>query len=130
MMLQLNQNPYYDKDQTLKDAWDSGYVDKAELLVGHLAQAWKEGYLAKQEDLQKIPKGPYCYHGSAAPGDTNFCVCPFWSLKTISSGEYKGETYGYCSLLKIGDFAENSGDETSLCLFDQVKECSFNREDD
>lgn len=125
----LNKNPY--DEEEYKQAWDKGYVNDisvVNLSNKEIAQAWKEGYKAKEDDLTKIPSGPYCYHGSRAPGDNTYKICPFWELRTIEHGEFKGETFGYCLLIKMGDFSHKENDETTLLLKDQCKECGINND--
>ena len=69
--------------------------------------------IKKMKDQSKIPKGFYCY-------DTNG-VCPYWSLNKNKPHQENG----YCSYLEQGDWDEHLG-----LLWDQVKECNINMEED
>jgi len=72
-----------------------------------------------ETDAKKmIPHGPYCYFGSRNPAAKNYKPCPFWDLRG------KDNRYGYCSYLDRGDDSKDS----TLCLWDQVKECGINNE--
>ncbi len=68
--------------------------------------------LTKQNVLDLVPKGDYCYREN---------ICPFWTLFK----EFPKQGNGYCSLMEVGDFisAENNG---TLLLWDQIKECGIN----
>ena len=66
-------------------------------------------------DLNVIPRGHYCYSGSAGP-DGNFKPCPFWS----SLPNRPQMESGYCSLLELDDRQLGTG-----LLWDQVKECGI-----
>jgi hypothetical protein len=70
-----------------------------------------------QKDSNKIPKGIYCH------GATRDDVCPYWSINLSKPTQENG----YCSFLERGDWEDSSG--LSL-LWDQVKECGINDEDD
>ena len=70
--------------------------------------------IKKMKDQSKIPKGFYCY-------DTNG-VCPYWSINKNKSYQNNG----YCSYLKQGGWEyPHFG-----LLWDQVKDCNINTEDD
>lgn len=75
------------------------------------------------ELLEKIPRGYYCYTWIKGPTEKDHGKtknCPFWSL----SLEKEDQDNGYCSLLKIGDWHENSNG----LLWDQIKLCGINME--
>ena len=69
---------------------------------------------------KEIPKGIYCYNviSITNEGKIHAKTCPFWFLRT--------KEVGYCSLLKKSD---DDLDSFGL-LWDQVKECGINDEDD
>lgn len=74
-------------------------------------------------DTAVIPEGLYCYvtrgivSGEDGLPKMMIHACPYW-------GQHKenGETFGYCAMLKTGDWLEGG---TSL-LHDMVKECGIN----
>lgn len=65
-----------------------------------------------------IPKGLYCY----TRRDGKVHLCPFWD-KDYSKPEQES---GYCHYLKRGDWEE----EGFSLLWDQVKECGVNDEEE
>ena len=67
-----------------------------------------------------IPTGPYCYSGTRNPSDNRYKPCPYW--------RHLGEQNGECLYLGIQDYEENEHGETSLALWDQVKECGINND--
>jgi len=67
-----------------------------------------------------IPSGPYCYFGTRSPCDPNYKPCPFWNRLEPDNAE--------CLYLGMQDLEENIHGETSLALWDQVKECGVNRD--
>ena len=70
--------------------------------------------LTKQNVLELVPKGDYCYR------EKN---CPFWTkLK-----QFPKQSNGYCTLL--GDFMEIENKGTDL-LWDQIKVCRINPADE
>ena len=77
--------------------------------------------LTKQNVLELVPKGDYCYGGF---NDTYKC-CPFWN----TFNQFPRQMNGYCSLLEVGDFMRAGYNGTSL-LWDQIKECSINPADE
>ena len=123
----MRSNPY--KNNKLQESWYAGYtgVDLTELnSTTESLHAWNQGKKDREQDILRIPKGSYCYHGSRAPNDSNYSPCPFWELREIKEGEFTGEKFGYCTLLNIGDFSYDETQETSLLLIDQIKECNLN----
>lgn len=95
---------------------------------------------ASQEDIAKIPHGPYCYTGV---GET-YKPCPFYSYQDIN-----GVSVPYCEFLKKGGTPNPQSEQTADdyyeklidhfgsiekvweglpldLLFDQCKECSHN----
>lgn len=72
-------------------------------------------------DESLIPHGPYCY--SLGPATKNggfptFNVCPFWNRDDDNE-------IVYCSYL-----GKKDGDDGVTLLFDQVKECMVNDNED
>lgn len=67
-------------------------------------------YLKKMKRLEDIPKGIYCYNNDG--------VCPYWDMFE----EYNG----YCHYLKMSD----NDFETMSFLFDQIKECGVEDEEE
>lgn len=65
-------------------------------------------------DKTKIPKGYYCYDKNG--------ICPYWE-KRDDKPEMES---GYCRFLGVGDWEQK---HLSL-LWDQVKECGENNDDD
>lgn len=61
-----------------------------------------------------IPRGPYCYDENG--------VCPFWCREPTKQPQEDG----YCSYLGKGDWQL----EGFSLLWDQVKECDVNDDDD
>jgi hypothetical protein len=83
-------------------------------------------YLHNGGSTSFIPSGPYCYNMEGVD-DTErgplvrIRTCPYWALNTDD-----GEAKGYCAHLKASD-----GDEGGpMFLFDHVKECGVNDDDD
>ena len=77
----------------------------------------EKDFIKVHEHEKEIPKGCYCYQGTRALGDNNFKVCPYWTM-TIGG-------VGFCKLLELSD-----GDDDVTALFDQVKECGINYDDE
>lgn len=77
-----------------------------------------------------IPHGPYCYRALGAEKAANgmpilkIKSCPFWK----SRPDKPAQANGYCRFLKVGDFT--GGRRGTMLLWDQVKECGINFEDD
>ena len=79
--------------------------------------------LVKLSDISIIPKGLYCWsYIKDKSGKDKIYLCPFWSIK--KSKPYQEN--GYCKYLKMGDWNSNY---LSL-LWDQVKECGINMDED
>ena len=70
--------------------------------------------LTHDQAIKLIPEGPYCYHKNAH--------CPFWD----KFPNLPDQSSGFCHFMKKGDFTEDS----TLLLWDQVKECGINDIDD
>jgi hypothetical protein len=71
------------------------------------------------KDESKIPRGPYCYNTLKVDpnnGKMKIKLCPYWS---------KTGDIGKCSFLGISD-----EDYASSLLWDQVKECGINNDDE
>lgn len=68
-----------------------------------------------EKDTSVIPKGNYCYYG--IKGKT----CPYWKMVGVKCG--------YCAYDDMSDEDYHQGGYFSL-LWDQVKECDINTEDD
>jgi len=100
-----------------------------------------------EKDTSVVPKGDYCYDFD---GERQV-NCPYWSIRS----DMPKQMNGYCSLLERGDWefdrknhkvtAIENGKERVLSeeekeelddhffagiLWDQVKECEINRDDD
>lgn len=73
--------------------------------------------LVSEDQIKVIPKGIYCYDKNG--------LCPYWHLIQ----HLPNQLNGYCHLMKCGDWMELEEGGTSL-LWDQVKECGYNREED
>lgn len=71
------------------------------------------------KDTSVIPSGPYCYTYDLR-GHT--VVCPYWHL----SADRPEQENGYCDYMAAGDWDS----ECSSLLWDQVKECGMNDEDE
>ncbi len=71
--------------------------------------------MCRIKSINKIPKGLYCYDENG--------TCPYWSLSK------KGgiQNNGYCAYLKVGDW---ESDGWISLLWDSVKECGLNTNDD
>ncbi len=77
-------------------------------------------------DHPEIPKGLYCYKlvQSKNPSETGLpeqIKCPHWKIDK----DYDRQNNGFCALLNLGDW-EDSGS----MLWDQVKECNINMDDE
>lgn len=73
-------------------------------------------------DESVIPEGDYCYTPlgfepgeDGQPPRMKIKLCPYWALR--------GQQDGFCAKLGCGDYDEDG----TLLLFDQTKECDFNR---
>ena len=69
----------------------------------------------KKEMEKHIPPGPYCYRYARGRGK-----CPWWSLNE----DKPYQENGYCAYLEAGDW-EHGG-----LLWDQVKECGINEDEE
>lgn len=65
------------------------------------------------KDTSKIPKGIYCYDENGK--------CPYWSIRE----DREEQENGYCKFLEMGD-----GENGIFLLWDQVKECTENLDDE
>lgn len=82
------------------------------------------------EDAKKIiPKGCYCYKlDKTKTSQIKRCglpiiVCPFWQMIDAMPEQENG----YCAFLDYGDWMN---DESITYLWDQVKECEINLEEE
>ena len=66
---------------------------------------------------QQIPKGVYCCDENGN--------CPFWELHE----DKESQNNGYCHYLQIGDWIDWL-DDIGLLLWDQIKSCRININDD
>lgn len=76
------------------------------------------------KDISKIPNGGYCYktiHVNPETGKMRLKKCPYWA----SRPEHGAQNSGYCGYLEKGDWES----ELSF-LWDMVKECDVNLDDD
>jgi hypothetical protein len=71
----------------------------------------------KQEMEKHIPPGPYCYRYAGGKGR-----CPWWALNK----DQPHQQNGYCEYLGWGDWQQ----EVLTLLWDQVKECGINDDED
>jgi len=82
--------------------------------------------MVKAEDI--IPHGFYCYTHSGPPslGDKGATIpiqcCPYW--KQLPG--HPSQMNGWCEYMKTGDMVDGGTD----LLWDQVKECGINCDDD
>lgn len=69
---------------------------------------------------QIVPEGPYCYGKDGR--------CPYWKR----NGMKRAQENGYCRLLKTGDWERvRNGKRMGFgLLWDQVKECGINDNDE
>ena len=56
-----------------------------------------------KKNKKLIPKGMYCYSGSASPASKSFKLCPYWRRKD----ERREQEDGYCEYLGKGDHEIN-----------------------
>ena len=71
--------------------------------------------MSKQgHSTDKIPKGDYCYDENG--------LCPYWS----ANHDKPNQEYGHCSFLGWGDWQQR----VVTHLWDQVKECGINLDDE
>lgn len=82
-----------------------------------LAKIWEDAHSLAVVDSKLVTEGIYCYTGKK--------VCPYLGSRRAYANRSSGmsQSYGYCHLLRKGDFFEENG--TDL-LWDQVKECGIN----
>ena len=83
-----------------------------------------------------IPKGEYCYTTTGIFRDgtgilrTSVKVCPYYKGRR----DKPGQSYGYCRLLKRGDFTKGrdkgGAPLATMLLWDGTKECGINPSDD
>lgn len=80
--------------------------------------------LAEDREYTKIPKGHFCYTmlGPMKDGKLPIRKCPYW----YAAEDAPEQMYGYCSYLRLGDWME----EGTMLLWDQVKQCGENIEDE
>jgi hypothetical protein len=78
---------------------------------------YKRSFIEKDKSL--IPLGLYCY---TYIGLGKYKPCPYWDLR--KDKPIQGN--GYCAFLNIGDWME----EGSGLLWDSVKECKINYDDE
>lgn len=92
------------------------------------------------KDTSVIPKGHYCYgivgntmikrdaDGNAYADPNGFIEtkrCPYWSINP----RWPKQSNGYCSYGEVGDWQENRAGWWGM-LWDQLKSCDVNRDDD
>jgi hypothetical protein len=79
----------------------------------------------KKKDESIIPKGSYCYafHGWKIGEEPKTTICPYFTHKGVS--KETGRHLAYCKFLEQGE--ENPD---TMLLFDQVKECGINTDDE
>lgn len=93
-------------------------------------------YDARMEQARAVvPQGLYCYtpKGPMQPvtlADGTEALrmptrsCPYWKRR----GDKPAQRNGYCRLMKCGDFT--AGGRGTMLLWDQVKECGINVDED
>ena len=124
------------------DAWQSGYDSDIKSSVenpysldaGNLRSFWAQGRLAKINDRSFIPQGMYC-HGPLTQEGVNengfpilkaHKMCPYWS----NDPNLPDQANGVCSFMGLRDGDIDSLGNQVWLLWDQVKECGINDEDD
>ena len=84
----------------------------------------------KTKDTSVIPEGSYCHGKVVSIPDSRQPMgvrletpemCPYWTSRT----DRPKQEDGYCKFLEKGD-----GDDKIFLLWDQVKACGINEDDD
>jgi len=61
----------------------------------------------------RVPKGPYCYFGSGAPGSKSFRPCPYYRAIWLTK---KGEDHiSYCRYMDNTNFDFDLYDQCKIC---------------
>lgn len=106
------------KDSWEFKAWEKGFEAQSlsdnpfDRVNDKLSKLFTEGFNAQGEDIKEIPQGIYCY--------LNQKVCPYWGKNPKKPKQMNG----YCRFLRVSDW-----NGTDL-LWDQVKSCGVNTEED